>query len=121
MKSTTTNGPFGLAGSEWEHSCITRKEDWNAYALGFLRAANSLVDQLMTTRQHLDTMVYPVLFLHRHYLELRLKELIRVGSQVIGEPRRPPNRHELTPLWRDVRVIIERTWPDVPNAVDFTR
>jgi len=53
--------------------CI-REDYWCVYADGFLRAAEILVENIRTTYE-LNTVVFPVLFMYRQYIELSLKEL----------------------------------------------
>ena len=55
-------------------------KDWYSYCTGYWRAADALVryliqDDLSTRRdysQHWESVGYSILFLYRHYLELRL-------------------------------------------------
>jgi len=60
---------------------------WDAYASGYLEAANLLVEKALETGQRTDTLIYPVAFLYRHYLELRLKEITIQGGELISGQR----------------------------------
>src|SRR2546422_1071238 len=61
-------------------------------------------------------MVFPITFLYRHYLELRLKTLIWDGDATDGQPaRRLDNEHGLMRLWRQLRPTIERWFSDCPQ------
>ena len=86
---------------------------WDAYASGYLEAANLLSEKVLETGQRTDTLIYPVAFLYRHYLELRLKELITQGRKLLaGEPTLT---HALDVLWNSVRLILEKVWPNGPT------
>jgi hypothetical protein len=58
-----------------------------------------------------DYVVFPVVFLYRHYLELRLKELWRASGTLLDEPYEPPTTHHLRELWNVVRPRLEKVWP----------
>ena len=85
-------------------------KSWGAYAEGFKRAAEAIVDRLDVT-DILSWLVYPVVFLYRQYLELRLKEIILAGQRVSGRNSAVPKHHRLVPLWREARQYIEDTFP----------
>jgi hypothetical protein len=89
---------------------------WSLYAEGFKRAADQLVEDLLDGSAHSpDLLIYPILFLYRHYLELRLKELIIASARLLGETPNVPGHHTLTDLWAEVRPRLERIWPG-PSA-----
>ena len=85
------------------------------YATGYKEAADLLVSG-METRQSTGTyLAYPVMFLYRHYLELRLKEIV-IGLKELGAlsvdlgrlnlwPQLPDPKergHCLTYFWREM-------------------
>ena len=82
--------------------------DWDAYCTGYRRAATTLVNQLTQKRTTLrrdysidwESQAYAVLFLYRHYLELRLKELIISYGVNLDEIN---NEHSLLKLWQKLR------------------
>ena len=82
--------------------------DWNVYCMGYWRAADSLVDHLTQTRDpsarrpyaaYWESQAYAALFLYRHYLELRLKELFLAYG---GNPTKINNEHVLLNIWGEV-------------------
>lgn len=102
---------------DWQHNaCLGWMREsllWDAQAEGFKLAAFQLVDDVVERRAHpIDVLVYPIVFLFRHYLELRLKELIIVSARLLDKPREVPGHHDLTRLWAVVRPRIERVWPE---------
>jgi hypothetical protein len=61
--------------ADWiNNACLNFKEDQlNLYAIGYKRAAELLLEHVKNSGRDQDTLVYPIIFLYRHYLELRLK------------------------------------------------
>ena len=86
--------------------------DWDAYASGYKEIADMAVDQLLESQHMPDYQAYPIIFLYRHYLELRLKELLKASSMLFDEPARIPFDHHLLPLWQRIRPQLERLWND---------
>jgi hypothetical protein len=80
------------------------------FAGSYKTAADTLVNSVLEHSADHDTLVYPIVFLYRHYLELRLKEIIREGSLLLYEERDFPKIHDLGELWLPVKSIIERVW-----------
>jgi hypothetical protein len=83
------------------------------YAEGYWRAANLLAEHVIETGRDRDFLVYPILFLYRHYIELQLKD-IAVNAAALSDHEPPPsklmNQHELKPVWiyfRDVFFGVE--------------
>ena len=83
--------------------------DWNLYCMGYWRAADALVDHLTQTRDpsakrpyaaYWESQAYAALFLYRHYLELRLKEMFLAHG---GKPTMINNEHVLLNIWKEVR------------------
>jgi len=93
----------------WHNACLNFLPDqWNLYAVGYKRAADLLVECVGQTRRHQDTLVYPIVFLYRQYLELRLKELIRNGSLLFDIHRKILRHHKIKELWMQCRKILEK-------------
>jgi hypothetical protein len=89
------------------------------YASGYLEAAQIVVEAIVSSRRSPDAVVYPIGFLYRHYLELRLKTIIDQGKKLLN--RRPgfPETHDLDLLWKTARKIIEEIyWKDPKETVE---
>jgi len=56
----------------------------------------------------IDYLVYPMIFLYRHFVELSLKDIIATGSHLEGGPGAFPAGHGLSELWAQARCLIER-------------
>src|SRR3989338_10138071 len=67
----------------WNNACLNWCHDgWSLYASGYKDAADFLVQRTEETKVGQDSLVYPVLFLYRQYLELEIKDLIRVAKKL---------------------------------------
>jgi hypothetical protein len=97
---------------DWYHNaCLNFTFDsWDLYTSGYLEAAQLLVDATSNKRGSLDTMIYPMAFLYRHYLELRLKSIIVEGGELLGGRGKRPSHHNLDLLWKTARRIIEEIY-----------
>jgi len=104
----------------WHNACLNFNGiDINAYAIGYKQAADFLVERISQERRYQDTLVYPIAFLYRQYLELRLKQLIRIGSMLLEIPLKANNLHHgIDKLWKQCRNILENIHPD-ENANDL--
>ena len=83
------NSTFCGEGPTWSNACVgdNGSPSYVEYALGFSKAANLIIDQVLSSRDfHLsvDDMVYPVCFNMRHSVELRLKGAIE-DLKIIAE------------------------------------
>jgi hypothetical protein len=65
---------------------------------GYKGAADALVDQAGKGTAERDSLVYPIVFLYRHYIELELKQLIWIYGPKVGVE---PNwkSHDIRHLW----------------------
>lgn len=90
------------------------------YSEGYLLAARHLVERVVTTGSDKNYLIYPIVFLYRHHIELVLKRLIRIA--------RPPDAetlsgHDLADLWKRVRQNLpdlyeQIGWPE-PDPQDL--
>lgn len=80
---------------------------WCVYADGFLRAAEILVEHVRTTYE-LNTVVFPILFLYRQYIELSLKETIAYGRYLDESQHGTPKTHDLKSLWNEAKACIQK-------------
>lgn len=89
---------------------------WALYSEGYKRAGDIVVERLQETGRSADFLIYPVVFLYRHHLELLLKEVIISGRQRLGEPEGCPIVHRFEELWPICRTVLESLWPGSPRA-----
>jgi predicted RNase H-like HicB family nuclease len=99
---------------------------WDIYAIGYKLAADLLVEYVVQRERDQDTLAYPIGFLYRHCIELRLKELLVVSAmlhdrdvQVLESKELGELGHDLILLWRRVRTTIEEVWPNSERERDL--
>ncbi len=74
-------------------------------AEGYFRAADSLVNQIMSTGKDLDFLIFPIGFLFRQAIELWLKSIIRNGNKCLDNHVDFPKTHNLSDLWKQAHTI----------------
>jgi HEPN domain-containing protein len=107
--------PLFMSDADWlNNACINQKvtHDLDLFAEGYKTAGDALVRNVVESCSHQDTLVYPIVFLYRQHIELRLKEIIREGLSLLDEGQDFPKTHRLDRLWPTVKEIIEKLWPD---------
>jgi hypothetical protein len=106
---------FTTAEDWWNNACLNYSRDgWTLYALGYKDAADLLVSHIEDGGRRQDTLVYPILFLYRQYLELALKELIR-DARILEDIDEPfPKTHLIDELWRIAQALLQQLSSDEP-------
>jgi hypothetical protein len=100
----------------WHNACLHfSRDEWDLYATGYKDAADLIIERVIQTRQGMDTLIYPAAFLYRHYLELRLKELIIHAEQLLDLSGEIKHLHRIDLLWISARRLLEQVWPDGPK------
>jgi hypothetical protein len=85
---------------------------FSAFAIAYKDAADALVERVLEKDFGADLQFYPIAFLYRHYLELRLKQLLISGGRVVFNESKFEHGHDLKKLWLPVRQMLESVWPD---------
>jgi hypothetical protein len=88
-------------------------QKFEAYVLGYKDAAEIILGQAQV-RPHMDLLIYPCVFLYRHYLELRMKSLIKNGNQFLERNNQIPKGHNLEELW----IILRKVLTDILVVLD---
>jgi hypothetical protein len=103
---------FRSAENGWDNACLhIGVDEWLAYALGYKEAADRLVEQFEAKRRHQDLLVYPIVYLYRHYLEVAIKGLIRQAQNLLGDRVEIPAKHTIADLWTTCSALLERVSP----------
>lgn len=113
------------ADSDWWYNAHLNfsGKGWEAYASGYKEAADSLARRFLKNWQGNDILTYPMVFLYRHYLELRLKQVIVLGQKLLDQPINIQDKiledHRLGKLWKLCLEILEALgkngfWPEDP-------
>jgi len=96
----------------WNNACInTYHNGWSVYALGYKDAADILVKFVETKKIKQDTLVYPIIFLYRQYLELAIKDLICQAHNLLDIRGQFPKSHNINELWRLCDILLEKISP----------
>ena len=94
-------------------------KDLSGYAKGYKDAADFIVNGAIEGhRSHTFNapyLVFPVVFLYRQYIELRLKEAILLGARLKGETHGFPKHHRIDEIWKHARPHIEGVSPEGPH------
>ena len=90
-------------------------KDLSGYAKGYKDAADFIVKGAIEGHSsytfNVSFLVFPVVFLYRQYIELRLKEIILLGTKTNYEEHGLPKHHRIDELWRHARHYVERLSP----------
>src|SRR5437867_84859 len=104
------------SGEDWWLSSYIESwnKDFHAYAEGYKQAADIITAEVTGTEEKFlkstrDYVVYPVVFLYRHYVELRLKEIILIGRKLYDMSQGLPKHHKIEELWKHARGILSHT------------
>ena len=93
---------------DYRHNAIvsTGIDKFFLFSEGYKSAALRVFDQLDGEAWSANTCVYPLVFLNRQFLELRLKELICGLNFVIDKEKTFPNGHNLESLWNKFKDLL---------------
>ena len=80
---------------------------WCVYADGYKRAAEILIESPKNIYET-NTIIFPILALYRHYVELSLKEIIAYGQYLDGKGSIPDDEHDLKQLWGCAKNYIRK-------------
>lgn len=103
---------FQPVDTDWINNARIVKADYRIefYIQGYKKAADILVNHVLSTGTDQDTLVYPIVFLYRHYLELLLKNIIENGAKLLDTEEEPKKNHHLDDLWNIAKSIINKIW-----------
>lgn len=97
---------FSIGNAERFHAKLDLGR-WGIYPLAYLHAAEWLIGSI-DSGSNPDLIVYPALYLYRHYLELMLKRLISLGRCLDSDGSKGPEGHKLEGLWDVARELITK-------------
>jgi hypothetical protein len=99
---------------DWmNNACLNVMGNGDAYAYkaGYRRGAEILIDYVCQHGRDQDFLVYPIIFLYRHHVELMLKRIIRqvpylIDVRLSEKQREHLEKHRLDLLWEDLRGML---------------
>lgn len=122
---------FTGEGSDWHNRALlnfSHDVPWFAYASGYKEAADRLIEGIAGGMHGQDMLVFAILYLYRHYLEVSIKEQIK-GCQYLLDmtpPSQPKNKHQriqaaqghdLEGLWGHLKSLLPGIYPDLARGV----
>jgi hypothetical protein len=113
VKNRKSYEPLFISNVDYQNNArINQNKTYglDLFAEGYKTAADVLVKHIVEDNTNQDTLVYPIVFLYRQYIELRLKEIIREGWLLLNEEQDFPKTHKLDKLWLTVNEIIEKVY-----------
>jgi hypothetical protein len=81
--------------------------NWFEYKYDYQEAANLLLSNAIKTKKR-NSMVFPMIFLYRHYIELSLKEIILNTWEFLGINSPFPQGHKIDKLWETCRDCLQK-------------
>lgn len=109
----------------WNLARLDIRDDTEGFAIyskGYKDAADRLVEYTQTDKTSINFLVFPILFLYRHYLELALKEIIIAANRFLEKEHNVAKSHNIMHLWEKVKGLISDVDLDIPsnemNAVE---
>jgi hypothetical protein len=92
-------------GNDWHtNACLNFQGDMShGYVYGYKKSADILVKKVKKTASEQDYLVYPIIFLYRHHIELLLKNLIQLAIEFYEETNDVPQHHRIKDLWNSVK------------------
>jgi len=103
---------FG-AGADWQaNACVSSIDPAMAYQDGYRSAALHLANHVFESERGQDYLVYPIVYLYRHHIELTLKSIIDASVFVTDYTLTKNDldalgRHDLAKLWKLARPMLD--------------
>ena len=111
-----------------DHFIATNASDWHLnarvgqqasyvdemfiYSEGYHLAAGCLVKDIIADNSVLtvDFLIYPIVFLYRHYLELQLKDILSMAHGLLSHCDDSIEGHNLGTLWKTAQPLIDQCY-----------
>ena len=104
------------SGEDWWHDAYIglTEQEWDVYAIGYKMAGDLIVQHMENIEK--NNLVFPIVFLYRHYIELRLKEIINNGYLLLNIKNDNQihymKEHNIDKLWNETKNIIRKALQD---------
>ena len=101
-------------GVDWQaNACVNFGPTEVAYQSGFRKAAFYLAEHVCNTGREQDFLIYPIVYLYRHHIEVALKSLIALSGCLLdrelgGTDQKTVGRHDLVDLWKLARPLLNQ-------------
>lgn len=96
--------------SDWRtNACLNWSHDnMSLYIEGYKEAADKLVHGVADSGTSQDTLVFPIAFLYRQYIELQLKHIIKESRIFLEEGANFPEHHKINDLWNTANALMAK-------------
>lgn len=84
--------------------------NWMVYAEGYATAAETTVANVNDSDR--NRIVYPVIYLYRHAIELGLKYTLLIARQLLDRSGGLQKGHSLNNVWCLLKPLLEEIWED---------
>ena len=91
-------------------------QDFGGYGDSYQNGAINLIDSALKNKDYRDYNIYPAVFLIRHYLELRLKELILGINYINNLSKEYPKNHDIQMLWIEFKKTYALLGEDISDS-----
>lgn len=83
------------------------------FAMAYWEGFESLLESVIESKDRNTVLVYPILFLLRHAVELDLKLIIVYGRRKLEvNSGKPLNNHKIAELWGEAREYVQKADPN---------
>lgn len=111
-----------LPSGDWSRDAYIDESAYirrGALVLGYKSAGDKLVEFALSDALELNTLIYPIIFCYRHYLELSIKWMIEVHGLKIGA-KPIVKSHDLRECWLKLKNMFdEYSLPDEDNYTEI--
>jgi hypothetical protein len=90
--------------------------NWIRLTVEYQEAVNLLVDHMVKTKKR-NFLVFPTIFLFRHYIELSLKEIIINNWEYLDISKPFPSGHSIDYLWKICRECLDKVDADIDPGI----
>lgn len=90
---------------DWQANAFIGDPNWDTYRFGYQRAVELLLAETISGRDQ-DFLIYPILYLARHAVELGLKHMISLLQQILNDAPAPRPVHGLGRLWSQAKPLL---------------
>jgi len=116
------DNPFDIGNDWWNNISIKiSDEKWLIYSEAYKRSAEILMEYVNQNRIEENFLIYPVLFLCRHYIELKLKQIFKEGYQYLHRKEKIPTNHKIEDLFKSVKRIVTEVFSDINCTDEYLR
>lgn len=103
---------FVKSDENWRCNACLFPGRYMGFRCGFKKAANYLSELMIKGPNEIDYLVYPIVYLYRHYIELALKEITIMTKKLLGEKENFEKIHGLNSLWEEARMALETLYKE---------